>query len=92
MRPDGVCVGMNTSLLRSPLNYRALFSFFLDFLERIMVDSFCSMGDKEQTQRGYPVELKIFLFVFCKMAIEPLLEALSFSKFPIGVKISRIDN
>ena len=41
-------------------------------LERIAVDSFCSTGDKKLTQGGYPVELKIFLFVFWKLAIEAL--------------------
>ena len=80
MRPEGVCVGMNTLLLRSPLNYRVLFSFFLNFLERIMLSSFCSMGVKGQTQRDYPVERKIFYSVFWKMAttlaksMESLLE------------------
>ena len=51
---------------------RVLFSFFLDFLERIMLSSFCSMGVKKQTQRNYPVERKIFYSVFWKMATETL--------------------
>ena len=73
MRPDGVCVGMNTSLLRSPLNYEVPFSFFLVNLERIVVDSLCNVGGNEQTQRGYPVEQKKLLFMFLKIRKEALI-------------------
>jgi len=38
----------------------------------IVVDIFCSMGDKEQNQKGYPVEHKIFLSMFWKMATQAL--------------------
>ena len=35
-----------------------------------MVNSFCSMGEKGQAHRDYPVERKIFYSVLWKMAIE----------------------
>ena len=72
MRPDGVCVGMNTSLLRSSLNYGVVFSFFLDFFERIMVECFWFMRDVHWTQRGFCVARKIFVSAFWQMATEAL--------------------